>query len=127
MAEAEPCRDPASHPRILKTEGTTYSYPERNRRRRRGTVEAFPTEVPFAKHLIEHLGERVRPVLKARTQLLPAQQPNRNLQFRVLVQNALNPLKELPDYPGQGTASHQLPWRGLDQLHEGGEGVGHTS
>jgi hypothetical protein len=75
-----------------------------------------------SKHPIKHLGERIRP--RHPFGGLYIHQPNRNFEFGVLVQHGLNPLKELPNDSGQGTASHQLPWRGLDQMRDGGEGVG---
>jgi hypothetical protein len=77
-----------------------------------------------SKHPIKHLGERIRP--RHPFGGLYIHQPNRNFEFGVLVQHGLNPLKELPNDSGQDAASRQLTGRGIDELRDGGEGVGHS-
>ena len=63
-------------------------------------------------------------VMRVGEMLIPVVQAVRR---RLIRQNRLNPLEELPDDPGQDAASRQLPWRGLDQIRDGGEGVGHSA
>jgi len=50
-------------------------------------------------------------------------QPNGNFHLRLIRQNALNPLEELPYDPGQHLTSRQLSGRGVDEMRDGGEGV----
>ena len=67
----------------------------------------------FPKHPIKHLSERLRP----RLDFLPdlhSDQPNRNLQLRLIRQHRLDSLKELPDDPGQDAASRQLTGGAVD-------------
>src|ERR1019366_2461824 len=77
------------------------------------------------KNPIKHRDESLRPRFDLVTDLHP-QQPNRNLQLRLICQYRLNPLKELPHDPGEHAASRQLPWWRLDQMRDGAEGVGHV-
>lgn len=53
------------------------------------------------------------------------EQPSRNLLVGRVVQYVSDTLEELPDDPGQHPTSRQLTGRGLDQLRDGVEGVGH--
>lgn len=54
------------------------------------------------------------------------EEPSR-IKFRVLTKHGFNALEELPHDSGQHTTSRQLARRGVDQVRDGGKGVGHSS
>jgi hypothetical protein len=59
----------------------------------------------LTKDSIKRLRKCFGPILKRWSQLLSTQEPNRNLQLRVVVQNALNTFEESPHYAE--TTRHQ--------------------
>jgi hypothetical protein len=71
------------------------------------------------KDAIEYFTESVRPTLERWAQLFPIQQPDCDLQLRVLGQQALNALEELPHDSSEHCASCELTGRRVDEVGKG--------
>src|SRR5260370_33808990 len=78
-----------------------------------------------SKHRIENLGKRSRPRSHSRLNSVLTDKPYCNLQLRVIFQNRINPLKELPHDPRQHPTSRQLARWGVDERRDACEGVCH--
>src|SRR5256885_1957458 len=79
-----------------------------------GSQKTFPRKVRRPEYPIKQVSKRLCPRPDLLLKFNPYQ-PHGNFQFRVILQNSLNPFKELPHDPGKHATSGQLFARSDDE------------